>query len=151
VIPFDRIVSAVLQGTVDAGLLIHEGQLTYARDGMHKVIDLGEWWHESTGLPLPLGGNAIRRDLGRDAMTRVARLLKESIQYALEHRREALDYALRYARGLDAAQADRFVGMYVNTHTLDYGEEGRRAVAMLFDRACEAGLVPTRVVVDFVS
>jgi len=151
VIPFDRIISAVLQGTVDAGLLIHEGQLTYARDGMHKVIDLGEWWHESTGLPLPLGGNAIRRDLGRDAMTRVARLLKESIQYALEHRREALDYALRYARGLDAAQADRFVGMYVNTHTLDYGEEGRRAVAMLFDRACEAGLVPTRVVVDFVS
>ena len=151
VIPFDQIISAVLQGRADAGLLIHEGQLTYAREGLHKVIDMGEWWHELTGLPLPLGGNAIRRDLGEDGMKKVARLLKESIQYALDHRQEALDYALQYARDLDRAQADRFVGMYVNMRTLDYGEEGRRAVALLLDRACEAGIIPTRVLVDFVS
>lgn len=151
VIPFDQIISAVLQGRADAGLLIHEGQLTYAREGLHKVIDMGEWWHELTGLPLPLGGNAIRRDLGEDGMKKVARLLKESIQYALDHRQEALEYALQYARDLDSAQADRFVGMYVNMRTLDYGEEGRRAVALLLDRACEAGIIPTRVLVDFVS
>jgi 1,4-dihydroxy-6-naphthoate synthase len=151
VIPFDQIISAILQGRADAGLLIHEGQLTYAREGLHKVIDMGEWWHELTGLPLPLGGNAIRRDLGEDAMKKVARLLKESIQYALDHRQEALEYALQYARDLDSAQADRFVGMYVNMRTLDYGEEGRRAVALLLDRACEAGIIPTRVLVDFVS
>jgi 1,4-dihydroxy-6-naphthoate synthase len=151
VIPFDQIISAILQGRADAGLLIHEGQLTYAREGLHKVIDMGEWWHELTGLPLPLGGNAIRRDLGEDGMKKVARLLKESIQYALDHRQEALEYALQYARDLDSAQADRFVGMYVNMRTLDYGEEGRRAVALLLDRACEAGIIPTRVLVDFVS
>jgi 1,4-dihydroxy-6-naphthoate synthase len=151
VIPFDQIISAILQGRADAGLLIHEGQLTYAREGLHKVIDMGEWWHELTGLPLPLGGNAIRRDLGEDDMKKVARLLKESIQYALDHRQEALEYALQYARDLDSAQADRFVGMYVNMRTLDYGEEGRRAVALLLDRACEAGIIPTRVLVDFVS
>lgn len=151
VIPFDQIISAILQGRADAGLLIHEGQLTYAREGLHKVIDMGEWWHELTGLPLPLGGNAIRRDLGEDGMKKVARLLKESIQYALDHRQEALEYALQYARDLDRAQADRFVGMYVNMRTLDYGEEGRRAVALLLDRACEAGIIPTRVLVDFVS
>jgi len=151
VIPFDQIISAVLQGRADAGLLIHEGQLTYAREGLHKVIDMGEWWHALTGLPLPLGGNAIRRDLGEDGMKKVARLLKESIQYALDHRQEALEYALKYARDLDSAQADRFVGMYVNMRTLDYGEEGRRAVALLLDRACEAGIIPTRVLVDFVS
>ena len=151
VIPFDQIISAILQGRADAGLLIHEDQLTYAREGLHKVIDMGEWWHELTGLPLPLGGNAIRRDLGEDGMKKVARLLKESIQYALDHRQEALEYALQYARDLDRAQADRFVGMYVNMRTLDYGEEGRRAVALLLDRACEAGIIPTRVLVDFVS
>jgi len=151
VIPFDQIISAVLQGRADAGLLIHEGQLTYAREGLHKVIDMGEWWHELTGLPLPLGGNAIRRDLGEDGMKKVARLLKESIQYALDHRQEALEYALQYARDLDRAQADRFVGMYVNMRTLDYGEEGRRAVALLLDRACEAGIIPTRVLVDFIG
>lgn len=151
VIPFDQIISAVLQGRADAGLLIHEGQLTYAREGLHKVIDMGEWWHELTGLPLPLGGNAIRRDLGEDDMKKVARLLKESIQYALDHRQEALEYALQYARDLDRAQADRFVGMYVNMRTLDYGEEGRRAVALLLDRACEAGIIPTRVLVDFIG
>ena len=151
VIPFDQIISAILQGRADAGLLIHEGQLTYAREGLHKVIDMGEWWHELTGLPLPLGGNAIRRDLGEDDMKKVARLLKESIQYALDHRQEALEYALQYARDLDRAQADRFVGMYVNMRTLDYGEEGRRAVALLLDRACEAGIIPTRVLVDFIG
>ena len=151
VIPFDQIISAVLQGRADAGLLIHEGQLTYAREGLHKVIDMGEWWHELTGLPLPLGGNAIRRDLGEDAMKKVARLLKESIQYALDHRQEALQYALQYARDLDSAQADRFVGMYVNRRTLDYGEEGRRAVALLLGRACEAGIIPARPQVDFIS
>jgi len=151
VIPFDQIMSAVLQGRADAGLLIHEGQLTYTSEGLHKIVDLGEWWHESTSLPLPLGGNAIRRDLGAEAMTRVAHLLKESIRYALEHRREALEYALRYARDLDSAQADRFVGMYVNARTLDYGEEGRRAVTLLLDRAYEARIVPSRAKVDFVS
>ncbi len=151
VVPFDQIISAVLQGRADAGLLIHEGQLTYAREGLHKIVDLGEWWYESTRLPLPLGGNAIRRDLGREAMTRVAHLLKESIRYALEHRQEALEYALRYARDLDSTEADRFVGMYVNARTLDYGEEGRRAVTLLLDRAYEARVIPARVSVEFVS
>jgi 1,4-dihydroxy-6-naphthoate synthase len=141
----------VLGGKADAGLLIHEGQLTYAQEGLHKVIDLGEWWHELTRLPLPLGGNAIRRDLGRDATTKVARLLKASIRYALENRQEALEYALRYARDLDKVQADRFVGMYVNARTLDYGDEGRRAVALLLERAHGAGIIPARVPVDFVA
>ncbi len=151
VIPFDQIIPAVLEGRAHAGLLIHEGQLTYAREGLHKIVDLGEWWHESTDLPLPLGGNAIRRDLGTAVMTRVARLLKESIQYALEHRQEALEYALRYARDLDSSQADRFVGMYVNARTLDYGEEGRRAVTLFLERAYEAHIIPAPVMVDFVS
>jgi 1,4-dihydroxy-6-naphthoate synthase len=151
VIPFDKIIPAVLDGKADAGLLIHEGQLTYAHEGLHKVVDLGEWWHELTRLPLPLGGNAIRRDLGRDAMTKVAHLLKASIRYALENRKEALEYALRYARDLDKAQADRFVAMYVNARTLDYGDEGRRAVALLLERAHGAGIIPARVPVDFVA
>jgi 1,4-dihydroxy-6-naphthoate synthase len=151
VIPFDKIISAVLDGKADAGLLIHEGQLTYAHEGLHKVLDLGEWWYELTTLPLPLGGNAIRRDLGRDTMSKVARLLKASIRYALENRQEALEYAQRYARNLDKAQADRFVGMYVNARTLDYGDEGRRAVAMLLERAHGAGMIPERVPVDFVA
>jgi 1,4-dihydroxy-6-naphthoate synthase len=151
VIPFDKIIPAVLDGKADAGLLIHEGQLTYAHEGLHKVLDLGEWWYELTTLPLPLGGNAIRRDLGRDTMSKVARLLKASIRYALENRQEALEYAQRYARNLDKAQADRFVGMYVNARTLDYGDEGRRAVAMLLERAHGAGMIPERVPVDFVA
>jgi 1,4-dihydroxy-6-naphthoate synthase len=151
VIPFDKIIPAVLDGKADAGLLIHEGQLTYAHEGLHKVLDLGEWWYELTTLPLPLGGNAIRRDLGRDTMSKVARLLKASIRYALENRQEALEYAQRYARNLDKAQADRFVGMYVNARTLDYGDEGRRAVAMLLERAHGAGMIPERVPVDFVG
>ena len=151
VIPFDKIIPAVLDGKADAGLLIHEGQLTYAHEGLHKVLDLGEWWHELTSLPLPLGGNAIRRDLGRDTMSKVARLLKASIRYALENRQEALEYAQRYARDLDRDQADRFVGMYVNARTLDYGDEGRRAVALLLERAHGAGIIPGRVPVDFVA
>ncbi len=151
VIPFDQIIPAVQKGRAQAGLLIHEGQLTYAREGLHKIVDLGEWWHESTDLPLPLGGNAIRRDLGSAVMTKVARLLKGSIQYALEHRQEALEYALRYARDLDSSQADRFVGMYVNARTLDYGEEGRRAVTLFLERAYEAHIIPAPVMVDFVG
>jgi 1,4-dihydroxy-6-naphthoate synthase len=151
VIPFDRIMSAVQRGEVDAGLLIHEGQLTYSQEGLHKVVDLGEWWHESTGLPLPLGGNAIRRDLGAETIREISRLLRESIQYALNHRSDALRHALQYARGLDGQQADRFVGMYVNERTLDYGDEGRRAVQLFLDQAHQKHLIPSRVKVEFVN
>jgi len=149
VMPFDQILPAVALGRVDAGLLIHEGQLYYRDRGLHKVVDLGEWWFEETGLPLPLGGNVVRKDLGAAMVTRIARLLKESIRFALEHRQEALDYALRYARGLDPAVADRFVGMYVNDWTVDYGPRGREAVRTLLDRAAKAGLVPAPVPVQF--
>jgi 1,4-dihydroxy-6-naphthoate synthase len=148
-IPFDRIMGAVQRGEVDAGLLIHEGQLTYAAEGLSKVVDLGEWWHDLTKLPLPLGGNAIRRDLGEEPIREVSRLLRESIQYGLQHRGDALRHALRYARGLDDAQADRFVGMYVNERTLDYGDEGRRAVQLFLDRAYQNHLIPKRVEVEF--
>lgn len=143
VIPFDRIMDEVKKGSVDAGLLIHEGQLTYASERLHKILDFGEWWDRLTdGLPLPLGGNVIRRDLGEENISEISRLLKESIQYALDHREAALDYAMQFARDLDTATADRFVGMYVNERTLDYGDDGRRAVQLLFDRAFEAGLIP---------
>jgi 1,4-dihydroxy-6-naphthoate synthase len=151
VMPFDQILPAVAEGRADAGLIIHEGQLYYGDRGLHKVVDLGQWWHEQTGLPLPLGGNVVRKDLGDDLVLRVARLLRESIVYALEHRREALDYALRYARDLDPALADRFVGMYVNDWTVDYGPQGREAVRALLGRAAEAGLVPRPVDVQFVG
>jgi 1,4-dihydroxy-6-naphthoate synthase len=150
-VPFDEIIDAVKAGQVDAGLLIHEGQLTYASEGLHKVIDLGEWWHEETGLQLPLGGNAIRRDLGPELTAKVSRLLHESIRYALEHREEALSYAMQFARDLPEELADRFVGMYVNDVTLDYGEDGRRAVQLLLDRAYERGVIPNRVVAEFVE
>jgi 1,4-dihydroxy-6-naphthoate synthase len=149
VMPFDQILPAVAEGRVDAGLLIHEGQLNYRDRGLHKVIDLGEWWYAQTGLPLPLGGNVVRKDLGAATVSRIARLLKESIRYALEHRQESLDYALRYARGLDPAVADRFVGMYVNDWTLDYGPRGREAVRTLLDRGAKAGLVPGPIPVQF--
>ncbi len=149
VMPFDQIMDAVSQRRVDAGLLIHEGQLTYARAGLHKVLDLGEWWHGRTGLPLPLGGNGIRRDLGVDHIREISRLIKESIQYALDHREAALDHSLRYARGLDAKDADQFVGMYVNRRTLDYGEDGRRAVRLFLEEAQNRGLIPAPVQVDF--
>jgi 1,4-dihydroxy-6-naphthoate synthase len=149
VVPFDQIMDAVRQGSVDAGLLIHEGQLTYASHYLHKIVDLGEWWHQITGLPLPLGGNVVRRDLGKEDISEISRLLRESIQYALNHREEALQYAMQFARDLDVKTADRFVGMYVNARTLDYGIEGRHAVQLLFDRAYEAGLIPSRILAEF--
>jgi 1,4-dihydroxy-6-naphthoate synthase len=149
VIPFDQIMDAVSRGEVDAGLLIHEGQLTYGQAGLHKVVDLGEWWFSRTSLPLPLGGNGIRRDLGKDCIRKVSRLIRESIQYALEHRQEALAHALDYARGLSTGDADQFVSMYVNARTLDYGEDGRRAVRMLLDEAYRAGIIPNAVSVEF--
>jgi len=149
--PFDQILPAVAEGRVEAGLIIHEGQLYYGERGLHRVVDLGRWWYDQTGLPLPLGGNVVRKDLGDDLVGRIARLLKQSIVYALEHRQEALDYALRYARDLDPALADRFVGMYVNDWTVDYGPKGREAVRTLLGRAAELGLVPGPVDVQFVS
>jgi len=151
VIPFDQIMDAVAAGTADAGLIIHEGQVTYDSLGLHKVVDLGEWWLRETGLPLPLGGNVIRKDLGPDLMRRVSYLLRESIRYSLAHREEALDYALRFARGMERRLADRFVGMYVNDLTLDYGERGRAAVRRLLDMGHERGLIPRRVEVEFVE
>ena len=151
VMPFDQILPAVAEGRVDAGLIIHEGQLYYGERGLHKVVDLGQWWFGQTGLPLPLGGNVVRKDLGDELVSEIARLLRASIVYALEHRQEALDYALRYARDLDPALADRFVGMYVNDWTVDYGPRGREAVRALLDRAWEARLVPAPVDVQFVG
>jgi 1,4-dihydroxy-6-naphthoate synthase len=150
-VPFDQIEDAVVNGDVDLGLLIHEGQLTFGERGLHLVVDLGEWWMGETGLPLPLGGNVIRKDLGRDLMLRISRHLHESIAYALDHRKGALDHAMRYARGLDRSKADTFVGMYVNDWTLDYGERGRRAVSELLARGASAGLIPHPVKVEFVD
>jgi 1,4-dihydroxy-6-naphthoate synthase len=149
VMPFDRILPAVEEGRVRAGLLIHEGQLYYKDRGLFNVVDLGVWWYEQTGLPLPLGGNVVRKDLGPELVSRIARLLKESIRFALANRKEALDYALGYARGLDPALADRFVGMYVNEWTVDYGPRGREAVRTLLGRAAQAGLVPGPFQVEF--
>ena len=150
VMPFDRIQDAVRDGEVDAGLLIHEGQLTYADDGLAKIVDLGEWWADETrGLPLPLGGNVIRRDLGAETIATVSSLLRASIAYGLAHRQEALDHALQYGRGLDRARADRFVGMYVNDLTLDYGDRGRAAVHRLMDEAWRKRLIPKPAQVEF--
>jgi 1,4-dihydroxy-6-naphthoate synthase len=149
VIPFDQIMNEVQKGSVDAGLIIHEGQLTYASQQLHKIVDLGEWWYQQTRLPLPLGGNVIRRDLGMEDIRDLSRLLKESIQYALDHREEALDHAMQFARDLDTKTADRFVGMYVNERTLDYGTEGRQAVQQLFDRAYEAKIIPKPIRAEF--
>lgn len=140
--PFDKILSGVKEGAADAGLIIHEGQLTYAQFGLHRVIDLGAWWQQQTGLPLPLGGNAIRRSLPRGVAMGAAQAIHESIQYGLEHREEALHYALEFARELDPELADRFVGMYVNQWTLGYGEKGRRAVRELLERGAAANLLP---------
>jgi 1,4-dihydroxy-6-naphthoate synthase len=151
VVPFDHIPAAVASGQYEAGLLIHEGQLTYARQGLQAVIDLGIWWQERTGLPLPLGGNAVRRDLDRSLQRQLACLLQESIRYALTHREEALAYALRFGRDLDRELADRFVGMYVNDWTLDYGPRGREAVRRLLEEGQRAGLLPGPVAVDFVD
>ena len=150
VVPFDEILPAVRDGHVEAGLLIHEGQLTYADEGLHKVVDLGEWWSEHTGgLPLPLGGNVIRRDLGADMISRVSKMLHDSIAYALSHRTQAVEYALQFGRGLDRSRTDTFVGMYVNDLTLSYGERGRRGVEKLMSDAFDKGLIPQRVPVDF--
>ena len=151
ILPFDRILEAVAAGEAEAGVVIHEGQLTYGDSGLHAVVDLGAWWREETGGPLPLGGNGIRRDLPEELKARLCRLLTESIEHGLAHRVEALDFALRYARGIehDRARADRFVGMYVNEWTRDYGAAGRRAVQDLLDRGHAAGLLPERVVAEF--
>ena len=147
---FDEIMPAVSSGEADAGVVIHEGQLTLQDEGFHKIVDLGEWWAEETeGLPLPLGGNVIRRDLGDEMCSRVAALLKQSIEYSLENRDEALDYALDYGRGLDRDKADRFVGMYVNDLTVDYGERGRKAMRTFLDRAFEERLIPKVPQLDF--
>lgn len=151
VLPFDRILGAVAEGRFDAGLIIHEGQLTFQNQGLHLVVDLGVWWQEKTGLPLPLGGNVVRRDLGLPTMRTISRLLKESIRYSLEHRDAALEYALQYARDMDKSLADRFVGMYVNEWTLDYGERGREAVRRLLQEGHRAGVIPNPVNVDFVE
>jgi 1,4-dihydroxy-6-naphthoate synthase len=151
VMPFDAILPAVVTGKVAAGLLIHEGQLYYADRGLCKILDLGNWWFDQTALPLPLGGNVVRKDLGDGLVRKIAELLKASIQYALAHREEALAYALQYARGLDPKLADRFVGMYVNDWTVDYGPRGREAVRMLLGRGAEAGLVPGPVDIQFVG
>jgi len=151
VMPFDEIQAAVADGRVDAGLLIHEGQLTYQAEGLQKIVDLGEWWFERTGgLPLPLGGNVIRRDLGPQMMQQVSTMLHDSIAYALDHRPEAVTYAQQFGRGLDRGQTDRFVGMYVNQLTLDYGERGRAALAQFFSEAFGRGLIPQPVAVEFV-
>lgn len=151
VVPFDRILDEVREGRADAGLIIHEGQLTYGGMGLVKLLDLGAWWKAETGLPLPLGGNAVRRDLGSELMERLTRLVRETVRYSLAHRAEALEYAMGFARGMDPGVADRFVGMWVNEMTLDCGERGRTAVQTLLDRGHAAGIIPTRVVVDFVA
>jgi 1,4-dihydroxy-6-naphthoate synthase len=156
VVPFDEIISVVERGsyqgkTIEAGLIIHEGQLTYADRGLTLIVDTGRWWQDTTGLPLPLGANAIRKDLGPQVIRDVNRLLKQSIEYGLQHRKEALEYALQYGRDLDHDRADRFVGMYVNDWTLDFGPRGRQAVRTLLERGHEAGVIPKRVVPEFVE
>ena len=148
--PFDEILNLVEQGKVDAGLIIHEGQLTYAEQGLSLIVDLGQWWMKETGLPLPLGGNAIRKDLGLETMREVTSLLRQSIEYGLAHRREALDHAKRYGRDLDDQQADKFVGMYVNDWTLDFGPRGREAVVTLLQKAYEQKVIPHPVQVEFI-
>ncbi len=150
VVPFDKIIDAVLEGRADAGLLIHEGQLFYQAKGLHKVLDLGEWWHERHGLPLPMGGNAIKRELGSELIKEVSNLLRQSINYSLNNRDDALQYALQFARDMDPALADRFVGMWVNELTLDYTERGREAVRRLLQEGYEKGIIPNQVPVDFV-
>lgn len=151
VMAFDKILDAVKSGTVDAGLLIHEGQLMYPQMGMHKVVDLGQWWMEQTGLPLPLGGNVVRRALGEETGRAVVRAIQQSVQYGLDHRESALNYALQFARDMDPELADKFVGMYVNKWTLGYGERGRQAIRELFGRGTAAGLMPVVAQIDFLE
>lgn len=149
--PFDEILNVVERGKADAGLIIHEGQLTYADQGLSLIVDMGKWWQSETGLPLPLGANAIRKDLGQPAMDEVTELLKQSIQYGLDHRAEALEYAMQFGRDLDRERSDTFVGMYVNDWTLDFGERGREAVATLLRRGHEAGVIPQPVELEFIG
>jgi len=151
VVPFDQIIPQVLEGKHEAGLIIHEGQLTYAKAGLHRVVDLGKWWFKMTGLPLPLGGNAIRRALGAELILNVSNALRDSIQYALDHREQALAYAMQFARDLDPQLADKFVGMYVNERTLDYGPDGREAVRRLLDMGHKAGIIPHAAQVEFIG
>jgi 1,4-dihydroxy-6-naphthoate synthase len=151
VVPFDEIEDAVVRGDVDAGLLIHEGQLTYGDQGLHLIADTGKLWRDETGLPLPLGGNVIRKDIPSDVKRRISKHLRASIAYGLEHRRSALDHAMQYARGLDRSKADEFVGMYVNDWTLDYGERGREAIRLFLKRGVESGVISAPVTVEFVD
>ncbi len=152
VMPFNEILPAVASGKIDLGLIIHEGQLTYQSSGLHKIVDLGEWWYEKTGgLPLPLGGNVVRKDLGYEDCVKVSDILKKAIQYSLDHRPEALEYALSFARGMDPKTADRFVGMYVNELTVDYGERGRTALRRLFEEAAAMRLIPEMPKLEFVG
>jgi 1,4-dihydroxy-6-naphthoate synthase len=151
VVPFDQIIPSVLQGKYEAGLIIHEGQLTYDQSGLHRIVDLGRWWLQITGLPLPLGGNAIRRSLGSELISSVSAALRDSIRYALDHREQALAYAMQFARDLDRQMADRFVGMYVNERTLDYGQEGKEAIRRLLDMGYRAGIISVEPRVEFVA
>ena len=151
VVPFDQIIPAILAGKFDAGLIIHEGQLTYSSSGLYKVIDLGVWWRETTGLVLPLGGNAIRRSLGAESHKIISKALRDSIQHALDHREQALEYAMQFARDLDANLANRFVSMYVNERTLDYGPDGREAIRKLLELGHERGIIPIKPQIDFVD
>ena len=151
VVPFDQIEDAVVDGAVDLGLLIHEGQLTYSEKGLRLIADMGAWWYDETGLPLPLGGNVVRKDLGKPLIETISRHLHDSIAFGLEHRRSALDHSMKYARGLDRSMADTFVGMYVNDWTLDYGTRGREAVRKFLDRGVEAGVIDRKVDVTFVG
>jgi 1,4-dihydroxy-6-naphthoate synthase len=151
VVEFDKIIPAVVSGEFDAGLIIHEGQLTYGRDGLKKILDLGVWWHDLTGLPLPLGGNAIRRSLGPEVQRITTQALRDSIQHALDHREGALEYAMQFARDLDTSLANRFVGMYVNDRTLNYGEDGREAIRKILAMGYERGIIPYKADVEFVG
>ena len=150
VVPFDQIIPQILAGKYEAGLIIHEGQLTYESSGLHKILDLGRWWAELTGLPLPLGGNAIRRELGPELIASINKALRDSIQYGLDHREEALAYAMQFARDLDHQMADRYVGMYVNARTLDYGDDGKQAVEKLLGMGHRAGIIPHQPKVEFI-
>jgi 1,4-dihydroxy-6-naphthoate synthase len=150
-VDFDKIIPAVVSGEFDAGLIIHEGQLTYGRDGLRKILDLGVWWHEQTGLPLPLGGNAIRRSLGHEVQLITTNALRDSIQHAMDHREAALEYAMQFARDLDSSLANRFVGMYVNERTLNYGDDGREAIRKILAMGYERGIIPYKADVEFVG
>ena len=151
VVPFDQIIPQVLEGKYEAGLIIHEGQLTYDRSGLYRILDLGKWWLQTTGLPLPLGGNAIRRSLGPELISSVSNALRDSIQYALDHREQALQYAMQFARDLDPRLADRFVGMYVNERTLDYGADGKEAIRRLLETGYREGIISVEPQVEFVE